>query len=328
MKIASFFSGCGGLDLGFENAGFKLVFANDVWDGCKETFEYNHKIPLLLKSITEVKPEEVPDVTGFVGGPPCQSWSLAGAMRGINDTRGKLFYDYIRLLNAKKPLFFLAENVSGIVSKTHLPEFEKILDTFRNSGYNVSYKLVDAKNYNVPQERKRVIVVGFRKDLNKTFEFPESSKNQVTLESAIGNLPESHPTKNGNGKAKVDSLKVPNHEHMLGSFSTMFMSRNRKKGWNEPSFTIQAGARHAPLHPGAKPMIKVGTDEWKFDESDEDNYRRLSVRECARIQTFPDSFVFKYNNISDGYKMIGNAVPVKLAECIASKIKSDLEGLS
>ena len=107
MKIASFFSGAGGLDLGFNNAGFETVFANDNWEGCWETFEKNHSIEINKKSITEIKPEEVPDVVGFIGGPPCQSWSLAGAMRGINDSRGRLFYDYIKLIEAKQPLFFL-----------------------------------------------------------------------------------------------------------------------------------------------------------------------------------------------------------------------------
>ena len=138
MKIASFFSGAGGLDLGFSNAGFNLAFANDNWEGCWETFEKNHNHPICKKSITELKPEEIPKVVGFVGGPPCQSWSLAGAMRGINDSRGKLFYNYVELIKAKQPLFFLAENVAGILSDKHLPEFKKIIEAFKGIGYNVS----------------------------------------------------------------------------------------------------------------------------------------------------------------------------------------------
>ena len=104
----------------------------------------------------------------------------------------------------------------------------------------------------------------------------------------------------------------------------MFMSRNRIRAWNEQSFTIQAGARHTPIHPSSDPMIKVGKDKWEFSG---DNYRRLSIRECARIQSFPDDFVFKYNNLADGYKMIGNAVPVLLAEVIAKEIMRDLKSL-
>ena len=325
MKIASFFSGCGGLDKGFTNVGFKLAFANDNWLGCKETFELNHNIGLCTKSITEISPKEVPDVVGFVGGPPCQSWSLAGAMRGVNDPRGQVMYDYIRLLKVKKPKFFLVENVAGILSKTHIGEFNNILEKFEDAGYTITHALLNAKDFGVPQERKRVFVVGYRKDLGKKYVFPEPTGKIVPLQEAIGNLPEPMPAKEMN-KSYGANLPILNHEYMNGSFSTIYMSRNRKKGWDEPSFTIQAGGRHAPLHPSASPMIKLGKDDWKFDETSEAKYRRLSVRECARVQTFPDDFVFKYISISDGYKMIGNAVPVRLAEELARRIYADMEG--
>jgi len=337
MKVISLFSGCGGLDLGFENAGFEIVYANDIDKKIKETFEKNHGVKLDVRSITNVKSEEIPDAHGIIGGPPCQSWSLAGAMRGINDDRGKLFYEYVRILKDKKPLFFVAENVPGIISSTHLPEFKKILAEFEKIGYNVSYKLLHALDYGVPQERKRVVVVGYRKDLGKKFEFPEPThtdpklkngsvkKNWITLRKVIGDLPESVPAKDKN--KTNGELLVPNHEHMNGGFSTIYMSRNRRKDWDSPSFTIQAGGRHAPLHPGSAKMKKVGPDEWKFD-GENPVQRRLSVRECARVQTFPDDFVFYYDGIADGYKMIGNAVPVKLAEQIAKKINSDINKIS
>ena len=111
---------------------------------------------------------------------------------------------------------------------------------------------------------------------------------------------------------------------MIGGFSTIFMSRNRVRNWNEPSYTIQAGGRHAPIHPSAPKMIKVKKDKFKFCENHLNKYRRLSVRECARIQTFPDDFIFFYQQVADAYKMIGNAVPVKLAEVIAKSIKNQL----
>ena len=142
MKIASFFSGAGGLDLGFTNAGFKTVFANDIWKGCWKTYEENHGITVTKKSIAKIEPHEIPDgVIGFIGGPPCQSWSLAGAMRGIKDPRGKLFYNYVNLINKKKPLFFLAENVPGILSFKHRPEFMKIVKAFLDIGYIVSFRV-------------------------------------------------------------------------------------------------------------------------------------------------------------------------------------------
>lgn len=322
MKVISLFSGCGGLDLGFENAGFEIVYANDFDKSIQETFEKNHKVPLDVRSIAKVKSSEIPGADGIIGGPPCQSWSLAGAMRGAKDERGQLFYEYIRILKDKKPKFFVAENVPGIISKTHLPAFKAILREFEKVGYNVVYKLLDARDYGVPQERKRVVVAGFKKDLGKTFEFPAPThprEKWVSLKEAIGDLPEAVPAKEKN--RTNGHLEVPNHEYMNGGFSTIYMSRNRRKDWDAQSFTIQAGGRHAPLHPDSNKMKKVGPDAWVFEGP---NYRRMSVRECARIQTFPDDFIFYYNSIGDGYKMIGNAVPVKLAEAMGVEIKRDL----
>jgi len=327
MKIASFFSGAGGLDLGFTNAGFKLAYANDNWKGCWETFEKNHNIEIDKRSITDVKPDDIPDVIGFVGGPPCQSWSLAGAMRGINDNRGRLFYNYVELIKAKQPLFFLAENVAGIISPKHRPEFMKIIESFKDIGYNVSFKLLDANDFGVPQERKRVIIVGYHKKLNKKFEFPEAFKSKLTLKHALKGLSKPLAAKSKN-KTNGDNLKILNHEYMTGGFSTIYMSRNRVRAWGEPSFTIQAGGRHAPIHPDAPKMPLLEKNKRIFVEGKEHLYRRLSVRECARIQTFPDDFRFYYNDVANGYKMIGNAVPVKLAETLATKIMQDLKQIN
>ena len=322
MKIASFFSGAGGLDLGFTNAGFELAFANDNWEGCWETFEKNHNHPICNKSITEIKPEEIPEVIGFVGGPPCQSWSLAGAMRGINDSRGKLFYNYIELIKAKQPLFFLAENVPGLLSDKHISEFIKIIKAFNEIGYNVSYELLNAKDYGVPQDRQRVIIVGYHKKLGKKFEFPKPTNAYVFLRDVIGDLP---LAKSAKEKNKTNGkTEIPNHEYLNGGFSTIYMSRNRVRSWDEHSFTIQAGGRHAPIHPQAPKMKFIEQNKREFVKGKEHLYRRLSVRECARIQTFPDDFEFFYTDVADGYKMIGNAVPVKLAEVIANKIMEDI----
>ncbi len=323
MKIISLFSGAGGLDLGFTNQKFKLVFANDVDKDVWETFEKNHNHPIDKRSIVDIDSKEIPDAEGILGGPPCQSWSLAGAMRGIEDKRGKLFYEYLEILRDKQPLFFLAENVPGIISKTHKSEFEKIINEFEKLGYKISWKLLNTKDFGIPQERKRVIIIGYRKDLNKKFNFDKlKKKRKVSLKDAIGNLPKSTPALEKN-KPNAN-LNIPNHEHMNGGFSMIYLSRNRLKDWNQPSFTIQAGGRHAPLHPSSDKMVKVGKDEWKF-ESENPKHRRLSVRECARIQTFPDDFIFYYDNVSKGYKMVGNAVPVKFAQVIAKQILEDLK---
>ena len=324
LNVASFFSGVGGLDLGFENAGFKFKFANDNWKGCFDSYEENHKLEINKQSIEELDGSEFDDVIGFVGGPPCQSWSLAGSMKGINDPRGQLLYEYIRLIEIKKPLFFLTENVPGMISKTHINEFKKFVRELKKIGYNVNYEVLNAADFNVPQDRKRVFIIGFHEDLEKTFTFPKPNNKKITLKEAIGYLQEPLPALEKNNGNDIESLNIPNHEYMIGDFSSMYMSRNRVRSWNEQSFTIQAGGRHAPIHPQANKMIKIGKDERIFDPDSPKPYRRLSVRECARIQTFPDNFIFKYEKINDGYKMIGNAVPVKLAEAIANKIKTYL----
>ena len=324
MKIISLFTGAGGLDFGFEKAGFNAIWANEYDKSIWETFEYNFPHTKLdRRSITEVQSSEVPEADGFIGGPPCQSWSEAGAGRGINDKRGQLFHDYIRLLKDKQPKFFLAENVSGILHPKHAEAFKNIIREFENAGYEVSQKLLNANDYDVPQDRLRVIIVGYHKNLRKKFEFPEPQKYRPVLKDVIYDLRLAKPAKDRN-KTNGESLKIPNHEYMKGGFSTIYMSRNRVRAWHEPSFTIQAGGRHAPIHPMAPKMKFIEHNKRIFVPGHEEKYRRLSVRECARIQTFPDNFIFKYNDIADGYKMIGNAVPVNFAKHIAKKIMADL----
>ena len=218
---------------------------------------------------------------------------------------------------------FLAENVSGILDNKHAVAFDNILKEFQGAGYSISYKLLNANDYDVPEDRLRVIIVGYRTDLNMKFEFPQPQTYKPTLKDAIYNLRLSTPAKDKN-KTNGSLLKVPNHEYMIGGFSTIYMSRNRVRSWHEPSFTIQAGGRHAPMHPQAPKMLFVEKDKRIFVPGQEHLYRRLTVRECARIQTFPDDYIFKYENIADGYKMVGNAVPVNFAYHLARKIESDL----
>jgi DNA (cytosine-5)-methyltransferase 1 len=325
MKIVSLFSGAGGLDLGFHQAGFETIFANEydktIWD----TFEHNFPNTKLDKrSIVDLPSSDVPDSIGIIGGPPCQSWSEAGAGRGINDKRGQLFYEYIRILKEKEPLFFLAENVSGILLERHKEAFDNILKEFKSLNYNVSYFLLDANDFGVPQNRKRVIIVGYHKKMNKAFSPPKTITPKKTLKDAIWDLRLAKPAKEKNYTNGNEKLSALNHEYMNGGFSTIYMSRNRVRSWDEPSFTIQAGGRHAPLHPQAPKMKFIEQNKRIFAPGKEDLYRRLSVRECARVQTFPDDFLFKYENIANGYKMIGNAVPVEFAKHLASVIYKDV----
>lgn len=330
MNITSFFAGAGGLDLGFSKAGFNCVWANEYDPEIWETYEKNHPQTILdRRSITSVKSEEVPECDGIIGGPPCQSWSAAGSLKGINDKRGQLFFDFIRILAEKQPLFFLAENVSGMLLPRHKKALENIKSMFQECGYDLSFQLLNASDFGVPQDRKRVFFIGYRKDLGLKFQFPsgETRFNKIALKDAIGDLKDSVLPAAKNNTTNREGLMFPNHEYMTGGFSTIFMSRNRVRSWDEVSFTIQAGGRHAPLHPQAPKMVKVEKDIQKFVPGMEYLYRRLSVRECARIQTFPDSFLFYYKNLVAAYKMIGNAVPVNLAYEIAKVIMGDLKGM-
>ena len=327
FKILSLFAGAGGLDLGFEKAGFEIVYANEFDKSIWETYEKNHKTPLDHRDIRKIDSSELPDCDGIIGGPPCQSWSEAGSLKGINDSRGQLFFDFIRILKDKKPKFFVAENVSGMMSKRHQEAVDNFIKLFEEAGYEMHIKLLNANDYNVPQDRLRVFYVGFRKDLKIQFDFPESFEHKPTLKDTIYDLKDSAIPAAEKNKTNGESCKVPNHEYMTGSFSTIYMSRNRVREWDEPSFTIQAGGRHAPIHPQAPKMIQVEKNKRIFEPGKEELYRRLSVRECARIQTFPDDFIFYYNDIATAYKMIGNAVPVNLAKAVAEQIKSSLEGL-
>lgn len=329
LKIISLFSGCGGMDLGFRRAGLVPFWANEYDSDIWETYRFNHpNVFLETRSIKELDVSEIPDCDGIIGGPPCQSWSEGGRMLGFDDARGTLFLDYIRIIKGKQPLFFVAENVAGMLSEIHNEALCKIQSSLKEAGYRVSLQLLNASDYGVPQDRKRIFFVGVRNDLNFDFEFPSPTTDvlKIALKQAIGDI---HEPPIAVDKMHLDMNQYsefrPNHEYYNGAYSENFMSRNRVRGWNEVSFTIQALAKNNPIHPQAPKMIYHSYNKRAFVKGYEHLYRRLSVRECARIQTFPDSFIFKYNSIGVGYKMVGNAVPVRLAEVVAKQIVSQLE---
>ena len=334
MNVISLFSGCGGLDLGFERAGFDIPVANEFDPTIFETFKVNHpKTHLIEGDVRQVTKEGIApyidgEVDGIIGGPPCQSWSEAGALRGIEDARGQLFFDYIRILKEFKPKFFLAENVSGMLANRHSEAVKNILSMFDDAGYDVSLTLVNAKNYGVAEERKRVFYIGFRKDLQIKFVFPKGSTEdddkKITLRDIIWDLQDTAVPSGPKNHHNPDAIN--NNEYFTGAYSPIFMSRNRVKSWDEQAFTVQASGRQCQLHPSAPKMVKVGENDCRFVEGKEHLYRRMTIREVARVQGFPDYFQFIYVDTNDAYKMIGNAVPVNLAYEIAVGIKNALEG--
>ena len=335
MNIISLFSGCGGLDLGFERAGFNIPVANEfdktIWATFKANHPQTHLIEGDVRQVTrkDIEPFLSGEVDGIIGGPPCQSWSEAGALRGIEDARGQLFYDYIRLLTEFRPKFFLAENVSGMLANRHSEAVQNILKLFREAGYNVSLTLVNAKDYGVAEERKRVFYIGFRDDLDVQFKFPQGSTaeddKKLTLRDIIWDLQDTAVP--AGPKNHHNPAAVTNNEYYTGDFSSIFMSRNRVKGWDEQAFTVQASGRQCQLHPQAPKMVKMDKDVCRFVKGQEHLYRRMTIREVARVQGFPDDFRFVYEETNNAYKMIGNAVPVNLAYEIACGIRTALENI-
>lgn len=326
MKIISLFSGCGGFDLGFEKAGFEIVWANEYDKSIYETYRYNHPhTELNTLDIRDIRESVVPDGDGIIGGPPCQSWSLGGKCLGIEDERGRLVFDYIRIVKAKKPKFFIMENVPGMVTPKHIKYFGQFLQLFREAGYNVKYELLNAADFRVPQDRLRIFIVGIRLDIKSDYFFPEKvHEKPITLHQAIGDLTV-QPTAYLNEKVNQNYNSILNHDYYSGGYDAKFLARNRIRGWEEQSFTIQAQAKNEPLHPQAPKMEYVSSNKRRFAFGHEKEYRRLSVRECARIQTFPDHFRFIYSDVRDGYKMVGNAVPPRLAYYLANSLKNCLE---
>lgn len=214
-----------------------------------------------------------------------------------------------------------------MLANRHSSAVQNILTMFDEAGYDVSMTLVNAKDYGVAQERKRVFYIGFRKDLHLNFVFPvgstEDDSKKLTLRDVIWDLQDTAVP--AGEKNRHNPIAINNNEYFTGAYSTIFMSRNRVKSWDEQAFTVQASGRQCQLHPQAPKMVKVDKNDCRLVEGKENLYRRLTIREAARIQGFPDTFQFIYKETNNAYKMIGNAVPVNLAYEIALGIKETLE---
>lgn len=301
--LVSLFSGAGGLDMGFENKGFKTLWANDIDKDACDTHRLWCKCPVVQGDIGKIDFDIIPSADVIAGGFPCQGFSLAGP-RKLDDSRNILYRYFVKLVELKKPKIFVAENVKGILTLGNGEIIKAIINDFSGKGYSVYPTLVNAADYGVPQDRFRVIIVGIRKDLKTSYVFPKKNKDKVLLKDVLLNLPTAKP-----------------EEICCAPYSSRYMSRNRKRDWNNISFTIPAMAKQVALHPSSPNMIKINADNWEFGQGDT---RRLSYKEAAVIQTFPQNMVFCGDLVSK-YKQIGNAVPVKLAEVVAESIINILD---
>ena len=323
------FAGCGGLALGLEQAGFETLLLNDFDTYACKTLKRNRPDwNVVCDDIASLSSKDLLKETGLQrgeldllsGGYPCQSFSYAGKQLGINDTRGTMFFHYAKILEQFYPKMFLAENVKGLTTHDDGKTLKTMINLFTEIGYKVSYKVLNAWDYGVAQKRERVVIVGIRNDLNVQYEFPKPLEYKPTLKDALENVPTSHGAKYPESKRKVFDL-VPQggcwrhlpdgiaKEYMKGSYHLGGGKTGmaRRISWNEPSLTLTCS-----------PAQKQ-TDRCHPVET-----RPFTVREYARIQSFPDDWHF-IGSMNQEYKQIGNAVPVNFAKEIGLSIYNALK---
>lgn len=338
MKAISLFSGCGGADFALEALGIDVVYANEILPYASATLKrYFRQTDVITDDIRHLT--KFPSVDIIVGGYPCQSFSLAGKRKPENDPRTYLYKEFARVVDSVNPKFFIAENVSGMAGVAEgrfLAEQRKLFSTL-GDGYRITERLVNARDYGVPQRRKRILIVGVRNDLEQLFQFPLPSHGDPKKLTERSNL---RPwTSHGEAIAHLP-LHCPGEYYerpndTKGHMSWYYMSRNRKARWDEPSFCIVANFRHITLHPACQTMQCVWSNladgfkqRWEFSgeyehlEKDPNRPileipRRLSWRECSAIQTFPADFE-PDGNLAQKFEQIGNAIPPLLFERIFS----------
>lgn len=291
MDIVSLFSGAGGLDLGMLQSGNNIIWANDIDADAVQTYRMNIGMHIVHDDIKNVDVDEIPDCDVVIGGFPCQGFSLANLRRGVDDERNQLYRFFCNVVARKHPRYFIAENVKGILSIGGGEVIKYILESFENLGYYVHLHKVNMADYGVPQMRQRVIIVGERQDLyeNVKFKFPEPTHSGkgilepwVSIEQAISHYPDPDTTN-----------EIPNHIYSEYKVVYRNFTAHRQTDPHKPSPTILArgngkgGVCAIPHYNGN---------------------RRLTVRESAAVQTFPDNFVF-YGSKTSCYRQIGNAVP-------------------
>lgn len=302
MKIISLFSGAGGLDLGLRNAGHSILWANDIDPDAVKTYKENIGPEIVCGDIKDIDISEIPDADAVVGGFPCQGFSLANRQRNVEDERNQLYKFFYNAIKIKQPKFFIAENVKGILSLGEGEVIKKIEEDFKNAGYRTSVNLVNMADYGIPQTRQRVIIIGQRKDLGEKlfFKFPQKThsktgepKKWVSIKEAIAHFPDPD-TEND----------VLNHIYSAYKVEYRNFTGHRKTDPDKPSPTILARGN------GKGGVCAIPHYNGK---------RRLTIRESASVQTFPESFHF-IGSMNSCYRQIGNAVPVKFAELLGREL--------
>lgn len=295
MRVVSLFSGAGGFDLGFIQAGHQIVWATDFNKDCAETYRHNIGHHFVLDDIRNIQTNQIPDCDVVIGGFQCQGFSQANMKKNANDVRNTLYREFVRVVSDKQPKYFVAENVRGLLSIDKGEAIKTIINDFQSIGYQVNYRLFNAADFGVPQNRFRVIIMGIRHDaFEGIFPFPQPTHSAkpslitpnkwITIGEALANIADPEEEHN-----------LLNHIYSKYKITDRNFIGHRKTDPNKPSPTILAkdtGGNVATQHP--------------------QNHRRMSVRESAIIQTFPLDFEFK-GSMGSQYRQIGNAVAVKFA---------------
>ena len=317
LKVASLFCGCGGTDVGllgdFEFLGnhyasndLEIVYANDIDDNACNIFKENFGIEQDNRDIREVTSDEIPEFDILTGGFPCQSFSIIAQnpkRLGVKDERGKLFFEMCRILREKQPKCFIAENVKGILTANKKSAFPLIIKKFEESGYDVSYSILNSANYGVPQKRERVIIVGFRKDLGIKFEFPD-----VIVSDEEAFTPLSKVIEN-----EVDEKYFFSQRAVDGMMrKRASMNKGRAQDITKPCNTVGAHLAKVSLN-STDPVLLVN-----------ERYRRFTPREVARIQSFTESFELVGSEAAQ-YRALGNAIPPVMFWYVAKTVREKLE---
>ena len=296
----SLFSGCGGSDLALQRAGYDIRWSNDIWDVACQTYKDNITNSRIQTGDISTF-QKFPPAQLLAGCYPCQGYSQGGK-RKWHDSINYLYREFDRVLRIVRPKAFVVENVNGMAFGESRILLENQLYRYRMAGYRVKWSVLNARDFGVPQNRRRVFLVGIRSDLNFEYKFPKPThgpglKPFVTQREALAGLP----------RWPIGEF---NEEH----FHWYYLSRKRRMPWGKQSPCIVGHWRHIPLHPLSPPLRRIDTDHWEFTRKG--NARRFSYGECAILQGFPRSFTWKRGTVRERFQMIGNAVPPPLFEAV------------
>lgn len=304
-RAVSLFSGCGGSDLGLRDAGFDVVFANDISQVACDLYRDNLPgVNVVCRDVSEIRSFPTADL--LIGCYPCQGYSQGGT-RNPSSTLNYLYREFDRALRQIKPKAFIVENVRGMAFGQNRHLLHNQLTRFRISGYRVSWDVLDAKDYGLPQTRNRIFIMGIRSDLGIRVSFPAPTHGPSrptpyrTQKNAILGMPE-----------------WPEGEFCSEPLHWYYLSRRRRHDWDEPSACIVGHWRHVPLHPMSPPLVRIDTDHWRFAYNGP--IRRLSLLECAILQGFPDWYKWDKARVKDAFMAVGNAVPRPFFTAIAQAL--------